>query len=381
MDPRPDSELGLRLLVLQPTPFCNIDCAYCYLPDRLSTATMSIETVDEACTLVFDSGLVRERLEVAWHAGEPLVVPLAWYEGAFALIEQRRPARLKLEHCFQTNGLLLNQAWARFLARTNAKVGLSIDGPAELHDANRRTRRGRGTHEGAMRAARLLQDEGVPFHVITVLTERALDAPDELFDFYVANGIREVGFNVEEVEGAHGRSSLAGAESEDRFRRFIRRFFARVWSSPGTLRLRELESALGAALLKEPVADEQNVPFAIVSVSVDGKVSTFSPELMGARSRRFGSFAFGRVGSHRLSDIAREDSFLAIHAEIQAGVGACARDCAYFRWCGGGAPANKLFETGRFDATETMHCRLTRQVIFDEAIQGVERLFPSTVEV
>jgi uncharacterized protein len=381
MDPRPDSELGLRLLVLQPTPFCNIDCAYCYLPDRLSTATMSIETVDEACTLVFDSGLVRERLEVAWHAGEPLVVPLAWYEGAFALIEQRRPARLKLEHCFQTNGLLLNQAWARFLARTNAKVGLSIDGPAELHDANRRTRRGRGTHEGAMRAARLLQDEGVPFHVITVLTERALDAPDELFDFYVANGIREVGFNVEEVEGAHGRSTLAGAESEDRFRRFIRRFFARVWSSPGTLRLRELESALGAALLKEPVADEQNVPFAIVSVSVDGKVSTFSPELMGARSRRLGSFAFGRVGSHRLSDIAREDSFLAIDAEIQAGVGACARDCAYFRWCGGGAPANKLFETGRFDATETMHCRLTRQVIFDEAIQGVERLFPSTVEV
>jgi uncharacterized protein len=147
------------------------------------------------------------------------------------------------------------------------------------------------------------------------------------------------------------------------------------------LRLRELESALGAALLKEPVADEQNVPFAIVSVSVDGKVSTFSPELMGARSRRFGSFAFGRVGSHRLSDIAREESFLAIHAEIQAGVGACARGCAYFRWCGGGAPANKLFETGRFDATETMHCRLTRQVILDEAIEGVERLFPSPVEV
>jgi uncharacterized protein len=298
--PRADSELGLRLLVLQPTPFCNIDCAYCYLPDRLSTATMSLETVDEACALVFDSGLVRERLEVAWHAGEPLVVPLAWYEGAFALIEQRRPARLKLEHCFQTNGLLLNEAWARFLVRTNAKVGLSIDGPAELHDANRRTRRGGGTHEGAMRAARLLQDEDVPFHVITVLTERALDAPDELFDFYLANGIREVGFNVEEIEGAHGRSSLAGTESEDMFRRFIRRFFARVWSSPGTLTLRELESALGAALLKEPVADEQNVPFAIVSVSVDGKVSTFSPELMGARSRRFGSFAFGRLGSHRL---------------------------------------------------------------------------------
>jgi uncharacterized protein len=102
---------------------------------------------------------------------------------------------------------------------------------------------------------------------------------------------------------------------------------------------------------------------------------------MGASSPRFGSFAFGRLGSHRLSYIAREESFLAVSAEIQAGVSACARDCQYFRWCGGGAPANKLFETGRFDATETMHCRLTRQAIFDEALNGVERTLRSPVAV
>ena len=62
--------------------------------------------------------------------------------------------------------------------------GLSIDGPAEFHDARRRTRRGGGTFDGAVRAVRLLQDQGLPFHVITVLTEHALDHPDRLFDFY-----------------------------------------------------------------------------------------------------------------------------------------------------------------------------------------------------
>lgn len=380
MDPRPGGGLGLRLLVLQPTPFCNIDCAYCYLPDRQSKARMSLATLDQACALVFGSGLVGKRLEVAWHGGEPLVVPLAWYESAFELIAARRPADVEIGHHFQTNGLMLDEAWTRFFARTRAKVELSIDGPAELHDANRRTRRGGGTHAGAMRAVRLLQERGVPFQVITVLTEHALDAPDALFDFYVGNGIREVEFNVEEIEGAHGSSSLAGTETEARFRRFIRRFFDLVWNSPERLKVRELENALGAALLNEPVADEQNIPFAIVSVGVDGTVSTFSPELLGTRSRRFESFAFGWLGSHRLSDIAREASFLAINGEIQAGVRACERSCPHFRWCGGGAPANKLFETGRFDSTETMHCRLTRQVIFDEALRGCERLFPSEVE-
>ena len=379
MDPRPGGELGLRLLVLQPTPFCNIDCAYCYLSDRQSRARMSLATLDQACALVFASGLVGQRLEVAWHGGEPLVVPLEWYESAFELIAARCPAGVEIEHRFQTNGLMLDEAWARFFARTKAKVGLSIDGPAELHDANRRTRRGGGTHAGAMRAARLLEEQGVPFQVITVLTERALDAPDALFDFYVRNGIREVGFNVEEIEGAHASSSLAGTGTEAKFRRFIRRFFDLVWNSPERIKVRELESALGMALLNEPVADEQNMPFAIVSVSVDGAISTFSPELSGARHDRFDSFALGRVGSHRLSDIAIEPRFVAINDEIRAGVRSCERACPYFRWCGGGAPANKLFETGRFNSTETMHCRLTRQVIFDEALRGFERQFPSAV--
>jgi uncharacterized protein len=76
--------------------------------------------------------------------------------------------------------------------------------------------------------------------------------------------------------------------------------------------------------------------------------------------------------THRLSDLECAPAFRAINKEIRRGVEACERTCRYFRWCGGGAPANKLFETGRFDATETMHCRLTRQVVLDEVIAGLE---------
>jgi len=361
----------LRLLVLQPTPFCNIDCSYCYLSNRRSTARMSLETLDLACRRVFESPFLDRQLQVAWHGGEPLVVPLAWYEDAIALMAQRCPPSLQLTHRFQTNGSLLSEDWVRFFARTGARVGLSIDGPADLHDANRRTRRGRGTHEAAMRAVRLLQDQGLPFHLITVLTECALDEPERLFDFYVQHGIREVGFNIEEIEGANTASSLAG-RGETKFRNFIKRFFELVWQAPGLLKVREFESVLAYLISDAPVCDEQNLPFAIVSVSHDGAISTFSPELLGAHHPRFGGFAFGHVATHTLADIEEAATFRTISCEIRRGVEACKRNCPYFRWCGGGAAGNKLFETGRFDATETMHCRLTRQAVLDEVIAGLE---------
>jgi hypothetical protein len=109
-----------------------------------------------------------------------------------------------------------------------------------------------------MRAVRLLQDQGLPFHVITVLTERALDYPEQLFDFYVQNGIKEVGFNIEEIEGANTRSSLARNGVEAKVRAFMRRFFALVWDTRGLLKVREFESALGHLLADAPVRDEQN---------------------------------------------------------------------------------------------------------------------------
>ena len=217
---------------------------------------MSLATLDLVCKRVFESAHLDGKLEVAWHGGEPLTVPLAWYEDALALMAARRPAHVQLEHVFQTNGLLLNQDWARFFARSGTKVGLSIDGPADLNDAHRRTRRGHGTLDRVMRAVHLLQDQELPFHVITVLTEAALDHPDRLFDFYVGNDIKEVGFNIEEIEGVNTTSSLARHGMEAKFRQFIRRFFELVWAAPGQLKVRELESALAAGTAVRTAAPE-----------------------------------------------------------------------------------------------------------------------------
>ena len=88
-----------------------------------STARMSLETLALICRRVFESPRLGRQLEVAWHGGEPLVVPLAWYEDAIALMAERRPASLQLTHRFQSNGVLLNEDWARFFARIDAGSG------------------------------------------------------------------------------------------------------------------------------------------------------------------------------------------------------------------------------------------------------------------
>ena len=157
----------------------------------------------------------------------------------------------------------------RFFARIDARVGLSIDGPADLHDANRRTRHGQGTHDKAMRAVRLLQDQGLPFHVITVLTERAVDYPERLFDFYVQNGIKEknAGFNIEEIEGANTplltRTQRRRGKSQSVHEALLRAGLGHARTAQGA---RVRERAWVPACGRAGAGREEPLLFAIVSI-------------------------------------------------------------------------------------------------------------------
>jgi uncharacterized protein len=365
----------LELLVLQPTPFCNINCSYCYLPDRQSTKRMASATLQQALNWVFTSGLVRAPFSLLWHAGEPLVMPVDFYEEAMALLGQANRSGVRVDHSFQTNATLIDARWCDFFRRHNVHIGVSVDGPDFLHDRCRRTRRGAGTLDRVLRGIRLLNEHEIPLFALTVLTADALAYPDELFDFYRSNGIGSVGFNVEEIEGPNRSSSLLGAGMRERFRRFFRRFVDLACSANPPLVVREFETSAAGVLGPRFGAGsrtQENKPWAIVNVDCEGNFSTYSPELLGFSSPRHGSFALGNVFRDSLADVLASERFRGLEEEIARGVEMCRQECPYFGFCGGSAPANKFFENGTFASTETMSCRLQKKVCLDVTLAWLE---------
>jgi len=370
-----DPDCGpLDLLVIQPTPFCNIDCSYCYLPDRQSKKQISRDVLENIFERVFSSGLVERPFTIVWHAGEPLVLPPRFYEEAIAILARHNRSGVRVEHSFQTNGTLIDEDWCAFVKSNDVRIGVSVDGPAFLHDRCRKTRGGQGTHARVVRGMELLREQGIPFHVITVLTRESLDYPDELYEFYRRYGIQSVGFNVEEIEGPHQHSSLEGEATYERVVRFLSRFFD-LAQGEWPLHVREFEGALAAifgAGETTSVRSHEIAPLAIISVDCEGRFSSFSPELLGLKSTHYGDFEFGRVQTDSFRAAAQTAKFRAVRADIDAGIESCRRSCPYFKFCGGGAPVNKYFENGSFDSTETMFCRLSKQAVLDVVVSKLE---------
>jgi len=374
----------LELLVIQPTPFCNINCSYCYLPDRQNTKRITLETLGRAFAWVFSSGLVREPFTLLWHAGEPLVMPVAFYEQAARLLESHNTSGFQVDQSLQTNATLIDDEWCHFIRQRRIHVGVSVDGPAFLHDRHRRTRQGAGTLDRVLRGIRLLHQHEIPFDVITVLTADSLLYPDELFDFYVENGISRVAFNVEEIEGPNVTSSLLGHQMRERFRRFFSRFMDLALSTAAAgppMSVREFDSSAAAVTHRygrspEPERAQESRPFAILNVDCEGGFSTYSPELLGLSSPRHGSFTLGNVFTDTLESVLASTRFQALDGEIRQGLQMCQESCRYWSFCGGGPPGNKYFENGTFASTETMFCRLHKQASLDVTLDKLERMTP-----
>jgi uncharacterized protein len=195
-----------------------------------------------------------------------------------------------------------------------------------------------------------------------------------LVDFYLEQGITDVGFNLEETEGQHASSSLEGVDIS-LVRHFFRTILARVKQAPAKLRVRELLSARDVIIHRElsRYGNPEVAPFRIVSVGVNGALSTFSPELLGTNCSKYGNFVFGNVHEGGLLSIANSPYMRNAYDDIQNGVEMCRMQCQYFQVCLGGQPANKLFERGTLAAAETVHCRVSKQAIIDVVLEDLEQ--------
>src|SRR5579859_4349679 len=332
------------LVVIQATPFCNVNCRYCYLPHRSSTKRITDQTLSRTFEWLFSEPKLSDPVTIVWHAGEPLVLPIAFYENAFRTAEQCNTQRVRVVHCFQTNGTLINQQCCDFIRHHQVKIGVSIDGPQHIHDAQRVDRTGQGTFDRALRGIKLLQQNSIQPSIISVLTQYALSYPDEVWQFFREHQLTHLAFNVEEIEGVHTQSSLATTESFTRYKRFFTRLLELREHSANPPYVRELDHLIKSMKYTDRYADrktggQENEPLAILSFDCYGDISTFSPELLTMNHPDYGDFWFGNVFGETVEDMLTSRKFVDIHAEIRRGVSQCRASCQYFAFCGGGAPS------------------------------------------
>lgn len=167
---------------------CNLDCSYCFYLSKQTLAggpgpgRMDDETL-ELLVREYIDGVTGDEVVFSWQGGEPTLMGVDFFRRIVEL--QRKHARpgQRIENDLQTNGTLLDDEWAAFLKENRFLVGLSIDGPRELHDRYRVTKRGAPTFDTVLAAARLLKHFGVSFNTLTCVNRFNALHPLEVYRF------------------------------------------------------------------------------------------------------------------------------------------------------------------------------------------------------
>lgn len=165
---------------------CNLACRYCYYLEKAGLygghePVMDTELL-ELYIRQFIEACETDTVEFCWHGGEPLMLGLDYFRKALKL--QRKYASGKQIHnSLQTNGTLIDESWCRFFSDNGFLVGLSIDGPRDIHDANRVNRGGRATFDKVLSSARLMTRMHVDFNTLSVVTALSENRGAEIYSF------------------------------------------------------------------------------------------------------------------------------------------------------------------------------------------------------
>jgi uncharacterized protein len=314
---------------------------------------------------LIDEKLLTDTLNVNWHAGEPLVLPPAFYDHSFRCFEEHNSIGVNIKHFFQTNGTLITPEFCELISKYDVKIGISIDGPQFINDRQRFYRDGRGSFQKIMQGVQLLREHEIDFSVISVLTDYSLDFPDQLYDFYKDLRPTSIGFNIEEIEGCHQETSV-GEELIHKLYAFLSRFYRHVLADEMPIVQREYTRALKSILYgTEEFKNGLVTPLSTISIAANGDFTVFSPELLTFQDQKYGSYVFGNVKENSFHSIYENDKFMEIFSEIRMGVDKCRANCEYFTICGGGSPSNKLHENGSFNSTETKYCLFNTKIPAD----------------
>jgi uncharacterized protein len=225
---------SISLLLKPASSLCNCSCAYCFyrrvgeLYPKGATL-MSRATAETVIRKTLSAGAPLNSF--CWQGGEPLLMGLDFFREAVAFQKRYAHPGQVVENSLQTNGLLLDDPWCAFLRKENFLVGVSLDGPAPIHDFYRKDHHQNGTFAEVMRGIGMMKKHAVPFNILCLLTDRNIKSPVKLYHFFRSQDFKFLQFvNCFEKDGSSGALkpfSVRGVETGEFYIKLFDMWFER----------------------------------------------------------------------------------------------------------------------------------------------------------
>lgn len=178
-------------------PLCNLNCDYCFYlkkthlfdHQKKSEFIMSDELLERYIEdYIHAQPVESEVVTFAWQGGEPSLLGISFFEKVISLQKKYQRPNQQIQNSFQTNGTLLTDEFCSFFKRHNFLIGVSIDGPEELHNSYRKDKAGKGTHSKVLRGIELLKGHQVEFNTMTVINSVNAPHPEKVYNFLKSLG-------------------------------------------------------------------------------------------------------------------------------------------------------------------------------------------------
>ena len=216
---------GIHVVAKPMGPVCNLACDYCfYLEKKVLFGDQEIFRMSDEVLSCFVSDYITSQptpvVEFVWQGGEPTLAGLDFFKKVIR--EQKPYTKTKtIRNSLQTNGTLLTDEWCAFLKKNNFMVGISLDGPQDIHDTYRRDRSGWGTFDSVMRGLKLLQKHGVEYNVLACVARETARRPLDVYNFLKSERVEFIQFTpvIERMPDEVSRKSglrLAGPAALDK---------------------------------------------------------------------------------------------------------------------------------------------------------------------
>ena len=220
---------GLSLLIKPASGNCNLRCSYCFYHDEMGSrkvanrGMMNLETIETIIAKAL--GETEEVCSIGFQGGEPTLIGLDFYKEVIELEKKYNINKVRIVNTLQTNGMTIDDEWARFFNENDFLIGLSIDGCKDVHDNFRLRPSGKGTFNACIKAAGILRRNKTEFNILSVVTKQLAAHPDQIWNFYKKNDFRYIQFipcldKLDQAPGSNGFSL-----NEKTYGKFLCRIF------------------------------------------------------------------------------------------------------------------------------------------------------------